>query len=86
MGEMADAMLDGTFCQYCGDFLDSDNGYPTSCASCEQEERKTNGITYTKGGSPRPSKIRCELCNKLVKKTGLKDHMRDKHNILQEIK
>lgn len=80
MGEYADMMLDGTCCQYCGEVIDTDNGYPTSCASCAREERKRDGVTYTKCGSPRPSKTRCGVCNKLIKKTGLKDHMRDKHN------
>lgn len=79
MGEYAEMMFDGTFCQHCGEYIGSDNDYPTSCGCCEQEERRLNGITYTKCGQPRPSKTRCEICNKLVKKAGLKDHMRDKH-------
>jgi hypothetical protein len=78
MGEYADMMLDGTCCQYCGEYIGSDAGYPQSCG-CERKERGLSEITYTECGQPRPSKIRCEVCNKLVKKTGLKDHMRDKH-------
>lgn len=34
MGEYADMMLDGTCCQFCGEYLGSDNDFPTSCASC----------------------------------------------------
>lgn len=37
MGEMADDILDGLFCQYCGVFLDGESpGYPRSCG-CDQE-------------------------------------------------
>lgn len=35
MGEIADMMLDGTLCQSCGEYLDSDNDCPTYCAACE---------------------------------------------------
>lgn len=46
MGDVADAMLDGTLCQVCGVFLGPDpddddfeswepEGYPMSCGGCE---------------------------------------------------
>ena len=38
MGEYADMMLDGTCCQYCGTYIGSDNGYPTSCGCCDDSE------------------------------------------------
>jgi hypothetical protein len=32
MGEIADMMIDGILCQYCGSFIDDDHGgYPRSC-------------------------------------------------------
>lgn len=35
MGEMADAVLDGEFCQICGEYLDDyAPGYPRTCAGC----------------------------------------------------
>lgn len=35
MGEQADLMVDGTFCQECGVLLDGTSpGYPRSCKSC----------------------------------------------------
>ena len=40
MGEIAEMMLDGMLCQCCGDFLGTDNGYPTYCADCAPEEEK----------------------------------------------
>ena len=78
MGEAAEMMLDGTCCQCCGEFLGTDNGYPTYCSDCEPKSVIT---TKTKDGVPidRPSKVNCPSCNKLVKKAGLKDHNRDVH-------
>lgn len=73
MGEYAEMMLDGTCCQYCGEYLGSDAGYPQSCPSCAEEEAERDD-----------PKTRCKICNKRVKKVGLKDHMRDKHNIIME--
>lgn len=36
MGEIADAMINGFLCQYCGVFLDGEEpGYPRSCEDCE---------------------------------------------------
>lgn len=39
-GEMAEAVLDGIFCQCCGEFMGSDDpdwqpaGHPVTCAAC----------------------------------------------------
>ncbi len=38
MGEIADSMLNGDFCQFCGEDLESGNGFPQSCASCMEED------------------------------------------------
>jgi hypothetical protein len=38
MGEYAEMMLDGTMCCNCGEYLGSDNGYPTSCGCDEEDE------------------------------------------------
>lgn len=42
MGEIAEMMLDGTLCAGCGEFLDTDSGFPMYCAGCEPqfEERR----------------------------------------------
>lgn len=50
MGEIADSMIEGEMCQYCGVYLDGDRpGYPRSCSSCrpnsasrERKERNKN--------------------------------------------
>ena len=35
MGEIAEAMIEGLFCQYCGVLIDGDEpGYPRNCGSC----------------------------------------------------
>lgn len=37
MGEIAEAMINGDFCQHCGEYLGEGGGYPRSCAACEIE-------------------------------------------------
>lgn len=38
MGDIADAMLSGLFCQTCGEIIDDDEpGYPRSCGGCGGE-------------------------------------------------
>ena len=38
MGEMAEGMMDGTFCECCGQFIDVACGYPRKCSDCEGGE------------------------------------------------
>lgn len=40
MGEIADAMLEGTLCTCCGEFIGSSCGYPRRCPACEIDEAK----------------------------------------------
>lgn len=38
MGEIAEAMIEGLFCQYCGVLIDGEEpGYPRSCG-CDGED------------------------------------------------
>lgn len=38
MGEIADQILEGQMCQWCGEYLGDGDGYPTICAGCQAEE------------------------------------------------
>ena len=38
MGEIADLMLEGSMCQWCGECLDDAQGWPTVCAGCQAAE------------------------------------------------
>lgn len=78
MGEYADMMLDGTMCQGCGEYIGSDNGFPTFCKGCAREDRKANPALYA--APKNPAKVACKVCGRHVKQTGLNDHMRDKHS------
>jgi hypothetical protein len=73
MGQIAETMLDGTMCEGCGEYLGSDNGFPTYCAACANEKE----IMYS--GVGKNEKVGCPHCKKRVKKTGLTDHLRDVH-------
>ena len=60
MGEVAEAMLDGTLCSSCGDFIGLSDGYPQMCAAC--------------GGDadvfipPAPRTYRCHDCGRPFKR------------------
>lgn len=34
MGEIAEMMIDGDMCQFCGEYLGDGDGYPRSCEYC----------------------------------------------------
>lgn len=75
-GEIAQSMLDGTLCAQCGAYLGTNNGYPTYCRSC----RKNAPIAKHRIRM----KLKCPHCPRHVKLLGLKDHLRDVHNISTE--
>lgn len=77
MGEIAEMMLDGTLCVGCGGYLKGDGeGLPRYCSDCKGE-RGSGGHLRTKV----VSKVKCQICGKLVKKIGLPDHKRDAHGV-----
>lgn len=40
MGEIAELMLSGFYCEQCGSLIDGDeSGYPRKCKDCEQESK-----------------------------------------------
>ncbi len=69
MGEMADAVLDGVFCQGCGEYMGEGAGYPVFCVGCgpaTEEDIPTLNI--------------CPICKKRLKSDmGVRQHLRDKH-------
>ena len=39
MGEIADDIINGDCCQYCGEYFDSEgDGYPRTCAGCSIDD------------------------------------------------
>lgn len=40
MGDVADAMLDGTLCEGCGGFVGEPVGYPRRCDACSGEDKR----------------------------------------------
>lgn len=78
MGEIAEMMLDGTLCQYCGEYIGDDCGYPRSCG-CYVEKEPIEGYPE-QNWKPKPH-CKCPECGKRVKVVGLADHRRDVHQI-----
>jgi hypothetical protein len=92
MGEIADAMLDGTMCSCCGEYLGGDEGYPVQCAGCRRAERseprvprfdryaiKSAKIQQPGDGIRHGDRMACPFCVKRVKVSGFGDHMLDQH-------
>lgn len=77
MGEIAEMMLDGTLCEGCGEYIGTDNGFPTRCAGCGGN----GGTQYgAYNGKKRKKREQCHVCNKrLLDKIALRQHMNMKH-------
>lgn len=43
MGDMADAVLSGEFCQWCGEYLGEGDGFAVICAACEADDKEEGG-------------------------------------------
>ena len=52
MGDMADAFLDGTFCQGCGELMNESDapGYPVTCEGCKAVEALHEQKKSRRGG------------------------------------
>ncbi len=73
MGEYAEMMLDGTMCMSCGEYLGSDNGFPTPCPNCADDFSE-----YYEPIPKQPKKHKCRTCNKRFRSTAARDqHERD---------
>lgn len=79
MGEIAEMMLSGELCECCGVYIDEHaNGIPRYCsAKCAADRSGIALRPITSSSSS--AKVACPQCARLVKKTGLADHMRDAH-------
>ncbi len=82
MGEIAEMMLEGAMCEQCGEFIDDGEecGYPRLCAGCSDEQQESDPVPWP--NTPL-RKVACPKCGKRVKVTGLKDHQRDRHGVVQ---
>jgi hypothetical protein len=37
MGEIAEGIINGDFCQYCGEYLGEGDGFPRTCPGCADD-------------------------------------------------
>lgn len=92
MGEYADAMLDGTMCEDCGEYLGGQQyGVALLCARCAEDRRhkghevaRVGRFFQDLGEMHTPSKtkalkVKCPSCPRMVKAVGLADHVRVMH-------
>ena len=73
-GDVADAMLDGTLCENCGEFIGSMAGYPRKCAGCVYGEPEAPPDNHRMVAT-----VICPSCDKKVKEVGLGRHVKDAH-------
>jgi len=38
VGEIADSIIEGAFCQVCGEYMGEGDGYPRTCAGCAEDD------------------------------------------------
>lgn len=84
MGDIADAMLDGTLCEGCGTYMEGESeGFPRYCSDACEADRGAAAPPHRAPravlSGPNPNKTNCPTCKKRVKRAGLADHMRDAH-------
>lgn len=79
MGEIADAMLDGTLCVACGAYIEGEgDGIPRYCSpQCAMDQ----GAEYYDGSSRRRTRLYdCQECGKRFRsEQAVRDHTRDAH-------
>ncbi len=82
MGEIADQIVNGEICRECCCPDGEERGYPFTCSECGGGKEESDGpITKYK---QKPKKSNCPICNKLAKRVGFLDHIKDCHPELLE--
>lgn len=82
MGDIADMMLDGTLCEGCGVYMDSNgHGTPRRCSTCRpsKAEQKAANIARMEVETAFQKKEKCPTCGRRVRSVGMADHQRDAH-------
>ena len=77
---MAEDIIDGVFCQVCGEYIGDEAGHPRTCAECaaaQSEPRKPLVAVATP--------VYCPICRRGCKgPKGFSDHVRDAHSLRVE--
>ena len=85
MGEIADQMLEGSMCQWCGEYLGEGDGFPVVCEGCQEQHgvdpfgEPLSGSQEQSDGPPKP-RVGCPTCKRTFATHSAYDqHWRDKH-------
>jgi hypothetical protein len=85
MGEIADAMLDGTLCECCGEYIgEGGAGYPRYCSDqCARDRGAAGSLpnSDTLFTLAKMQKYACDICGARLKTAeGVEQHKRAKHD------
>jgi hypothetical protein len=76
MGEIAEGIIEGVFCEACCGYIGEAVGFPRFCSkACERDAQSAPAAP--KATRPGSRKVACPTCGKKV--VGLADHQRDAH-------
>lgn len=83
MGEIAEAMLDGTLCAGCGEYLGEEAGFPIYCEGCQRtgydpEPPVRAAMTFVRVDLPSRAKVKC-VCGRTMTAEGFRQHWQAKH-------
>jgi hypothetical protein len=88
MGEQAKMHLNGMLCELCGVLMDGKApGYPRRCDCCKDEdaiETAAEQATVRTVYYSKKLKRQCGICKAWIKEVGMKDHVRDKHEVKEQ--
>lgn len=82
MGDIADAMLDGTLCECCGTYLDGGpQGFPGYCSPECAQGRGVRCDEPPPAKPPRPFRCSKNCGRRFATAAALAQHRRDKHKL-----
>lgn len=85
MGEIADAMLEGQMCQWCGEVLGDGDGFPVVCPGC-QRQHGVDQHGNKPGEEPEPINVPKDPKTIPCPVSGCKRVFRDAHAVGQHVR
>lgn len=81
MGEIAESVLEGEACMYCGEYLGGGDGYPRRCPGCMGQDIDASVASTKRRKAMRKTiyTAQCDICLKYLRPEGLEMHRERVH-------